>query len=118
MDIQSVVNELREEIRRIENAINALIGLGSVSAPRRPGRPPIASGITTAPRKRTMSASARKKIAAAQRARWAKQKAEAAPKKIPSSKKVPIRKGMSPAARKKMSAMMRERWAAKKAVSK
>jgi len=32
-------------------------------------------------KKRTMSAAARKKIAAAQKARWARQKAETAPKK-------------------------------------
>jgi len=114
MDIRSLVTELREEIRRIENAINALIGLGSVSAPHHRGRLPKSQAAQLVPRKRKMSAAARKRIAAAQRARWAKQKAESTPKKAPSAKKVPVRKGMSPAARKKLSAMMKARWAARK----
>jgi len=62
-----------------------------------------------------MSASARAKIAAAQRARWAKQKGTAAPKKaVPAQKRASGRKPMSPAMRKKLSAMMKARWAARK----
>jgi hypothetical protein len=56
-----------------------------------------------------MSASARAKIAAAQRARWAKQKGKSAPKKGAG------RKPMSAAMRKKLSAMMKARWAQRKA---
>ncbi len=50
---------------------------GSEPAPRRrPGRPPNAAGPKTGAvkRKRTMSAEARAKIAAAQRLRWARQR--------------------------------------------
>jgi hypothetical protein len=108
MDIQSVLTQLRQEASRIENAIAALVGLESTS-PRR-GRPPkVSQGGRAAGRKRrTMSAAARAKIAAAQRARWAKQKGTAAPKKAGG------RGPMSAAARKKLSRMMKARWAAKK----
>ncbi len=62
-----------------------------------------------------MSASARAKIATAQRARWAKQKGKTLPKKVePHQKKTAGRKPMSAAMRKKLSAMMKARWAARK----
>jgi len=62
-----------------------------------------------------MSASARAKISAAQKARWAKQKGKSAPTKAASpAKKAPARKPMSAAARKKLSALAKARWAAAK----
>jgi hypothetical protein len=62
-----------------------------------------------------MSAAARAKIAAAQRARWAKQKGQSPAKQTKTaSKKASGRKGMSPAARKRLSALMKARWAARK----
>ncbi len=108
MDIQSIVAQLRAEASRIEHAIAALVGLSS--QPARRGRPPkVNHAVKAGSRKRrTMSASARAKIAAAQRARWAKQKEKAAPKKATG------RKPMSAAMRKKLSAMMKARWAARK----
>jgi hypothetical protein len=115
MDIESIVAQLRQELERIEYAIAALVELGP-AAPRR-GRPPKKSQVVqvTGQKRRTMSASARAKIAAAQRARWAKQKSASAPKKAaPAQKKAAGRKPMSPAMRKKLSAMMKARWAARK----
>jgi hypothetical protein len=115
MNIQDVLAQLRDEVIRIERAIAALVGLGSPS-PRR-GRPPKASQPVraTKPKRRTMSASARAKIAAAQRARWAKQKGGAAPVRgSVAQKKASGRKPMSAAMRKKLSAMMKARWAARK----
>jgi hypothetical protein len=114
MDIQTVVAELRAEVSRIEQAIAALVGLGQTA--RRRGRPPKASqAVQPSGRKRRMSAAAHAKIAAAQRARWAKQKGEAAPKKATvAEKKRAGRKPMSLAQRKKLSAMMKARWAAGK----
>jgi hypothetical protein len=116
MDIQSVVEELRREVRSIEAAITALVGLGQ-TAPRR-GRPPKSAQATTgtpkAKGRRRMSAAARAKIAAAQRARWAKQKGQSPAKQTKSvAKKASGRKGMSPAARKRLSEMMKARWAAR-----
>jgi hypothetical protein len=115
MDIQSIVAQLRQELERIEYAIAALVGLGP-AAPRR-GRPPKTSQAvpSTAPKRRKMSASARAKIAAAQRARWAKQKGQAGPKKATvAKKKAAGRKPMSAAMRKILSALMKARWAARK----
>ena len=112
MDIQGIVTQLRQEVSRIEQAIAALVGLGS--QPARRGRPPKASpGVATGRKRRTMSASARAKMAAAQRARWAKQKGKAAPKKT-AQKKTAGRKPMSPAMRRKLSALMKARWASRK----
>ena len=113
MDTTNIVAQLRQELNRIDQAIAALEGLGQ-AAPRR-GRPPkLNQALLVVERKRhRMSASARARIAAAQRARWAKQKGESAPKKA-TAKKRAGRKPMSPAMRKKLSAMMKARWAAKK----
>lgn len=115
MDIQGIVTQLRQEMSRIEQAIAALVGLGS--QPARRGRPPKVSQAKSASgrKRRTMSASARAKISAAQRARWAKQKGKAAPKKAePHRKKSTGRKPMSAAMRKKLSSLMKARWAAQK----
>jgi hypothetical protein len=105
MDIKQIVSALTAELNRINQAIAALEG----SSPRL-GRPPKSSMG-----KRTMSASARARISAAQKARWAKQKGTSAPKKASApAKKVTARKPMSPAARKKLSALAKARWAAAK----
>jgi|SRR6185437_3499411 len=60
---------------------------------------------------RTMSASARARIAAAQRARWAKVKGSSAGKSTGGAG----RRKMSPAARAKIAAAARARWAKAKA---
>ena len=62
---------------------------------------------------RTMSASAKRKIAASQKGRWAKLRRAKSmrPPLNPAAKK----KTMSPAARAKLSAKMKRYWAAKKA---
>ena len=117
MDIQGIVARLRQEAGRIENAIAALMGLGSQPARRGPGRPAGSKDATAAskPKRHTMSASARAKISAAQTARWTKQKGKQAPKKAAApAKKATARKPMSPAARKKLSALAKARWAAAK----
>jgi hypothetical protein len=110
MNLEEILNELRQQSDRIANAISAL--LGQSSPHRGPGRPAGSKNATAArkPKRRIMSASARAKISAAQKARWAKQKKSkgAAPK---NSKP---HRTMSPAARKKLSALMKARWAAQK----
>jgi hypothetical protein len=80
MNIAEVVGQLRAERDRLDAAIQALEGIGGgTSAPgERRGRPP---GNTNKPtgiavvKRRTMSADARKRIAAAMRKRWAAVKA-------------------------------------------
>ena len=116
MDIQDIVTQLRQEASRIENAIAALVGLGSQPAHR--GRPPkLSQAVPAGNRKRRrMSAAARARIGAAKKAWWAKQKGKAAgPKKAaPVSKKSAARRPMSASMRKKLSAMMKARWAERK----
>lgn len=114
MDVQSIVAQLREEVSRIEQAIAALVGMGS--QPARRGRPPKSGQAKAAGgKRRAMSAAARARIGAAKKAWWAKQQGKPGPKKVtPVSKKSTGRKPMSAAMRKKLSAMMKARWAARK----
>jgi hypothetical protein len=75
MNVNDILQQLREERQRIDSAISALQGIDSATSVGtvRRGRP---AGTTTGtqPRRRRMSAAARAKIAAAARARWARQK--------------------------------------------
>ena len=62
MSLESITQEIREEIAKLSQALHLLEGGGNhtAKAARGPGR------------KRRLSAAGRKRIAAAQRARWAK----------------------------------------------
>ena len=103
--MQSVVSELQQERRRLEGELRrittALAAFGNVYMH---GSQPKAAVATR--KKRTISAAGRKRIAAAQRARWAKIKGQ----KVVS---ISSRKGrtMSPAARKRIVAAQKARWA-------
>ena len=97
---------LREQIETLQEKLDALLGGSSTSAPKKKlGRP---KG------KRTMSAAGRAKIAAAQKARWAKINGKASSAKAVSAKATPKKKVMSPEAKAKIAAAMKARWAAKK----
>lgn len=76
---------LQEKIEDMQQELAALLG-SSGSAPAKRGRKPAAAAGEDKPAKRKsgISAAGRKRIAAAQKARWAKAKAEAdAPEKKP-----------------------------------
>ena len=98
--MQSVISELQKERKRLEDELHrvtaALTAFGNVYL--HGGRPTRKRG--------TISVAGRKRIAAAQRARWAK---------IKGHKVVSISsrkgKGMSPAARKRIVAAQKARWA-------
>jgi hypothetical protein len=98
--MQSVVSELQKERKRLEDELHrvaaALTAFGNVYM----------RGSRPTPKKRTISAAGRKRIAAAQRARWAKIKGH----KVVS---ISSRKGrtMSPVARKRIAAAQKARWA-------
>jgi hypothetical protein len=87
---------LRRKMDFLEKQLGRLIGsvLPSVSTPRT---------------RRKMSAAARARIAAAQRARWARVK-KGQPVSRPSKKKG----GLTAAGRRKLSQLMKERWAARR----
>jgi hypothetical protein len=67
MEIDKVLAAIDEEIQRLEQARGLLSGLTGKRGGRR-------APLSLRPKKRTLSAEARAKIAAAQRARWAKAK--------------------------------------------
>jgi hypothetical protein len=70
MDTSQILTAIDEEIARLEQAKSLLTG--STTKPT-PGRKP-ASAAPASAKKRTMSAAGRARIAAAQKARWAKAK--------------------------------------------
>jgi hypothetical protein len=74
--IQSVVQQLQKERARLENELHgvtaALTTFGKVFLRGSKGS---RRGAVAAPKKRMISAAGRKRIAAAQRARWAKVRA-------------------------------------------
>jgi truncated hemoglobin YjbI len=92
---------IKEQIDELNKKLHALLGgpVRSEAAPKR---------------KRTMSASAKKKIAATQKARWANlRRAKSSTDAIKPAAKAK-KKRMSPAARAKLSAKLKAYWAAKK----
>ena len=94
--------QLKDQVEELQNELAKLIGGGSITPAK------------TAKPKRTMSRAARAKIAAAQRARWAKQKGSK-----PSAKPAPKKKRkMSAAARARISAAAKARWVKAKAAGK
>jgi hypothetical protein len=73
MDVHSMLEELHEELQRLDEAIAVLQRIASGQSPRR-GRPPkwMTAESGGAPKlKRVMSPEARKKIAEAAKKRWA-----------------------------------------------
>ena len=73
MDIRSIIAEIDAEIGRLQQA-KFLLG-GEVTPKKGRGRPPktlLATSDSAKPQRRTMSAAGKARIAAAQKARWAK----------------------------------------------
>jgi len=99
--LSSIVAELRVErtnlVNQLQHVDAALAVLGKLDG----------GSNYTEPR-RTMSASARRRISLAQKARWAKRSAKAAGP-------VPVKRTMSAAARRKIAAAQRAMWAKVKA---
>jgi len=90
MDIHSILAELRSEKDRLEEAILTIERLAASSLGKRRGRPPkwmaiakadvapsLASKTLSPKKRRRFSAATRKKMAEAQRKRWASRKATA-----------------------------------------
>lgn len=92
---------IKEEIDVLHNELRSILG-----ASAKPGAESKNQG--------TMSASVKKKIAAAQKARWAKLKGAKAATPLTKPATKAKKKSMSPAARAKLSAKLKAFWAAKK----
>ena len=72
MITSEIVQAIDQEIAKLQQ-VRTLLQETATIAKRGPGRPPKAlSAVAPVKRKRTLSAEARAKIAAAQKARWAK----------------------------------------------
>jgi len=97
---------IREKIEQLEKELTLILDGGEIPVP-----------FVRAPKqRRKMSASARRKIAAAQTARWARVKGI---KATNGDKPVKVkRRKMSPAARAKIAAVAKARWAKAKAAGK
>jgi hypothetical protein len=89
--------DLKDKISKLEKQLSAILGSANTSAP------------SSTTKKSKMSAAARAKIAAAQKARWAKVKKSVAK---PVAKK---KSGISAAGRAKIAAAAKARWAKAKA---
>jgi hypothetical protein len=100
---------IAEQIEKLQTELASLFG----GSPSVVSVPQAAAVSPTKKRgKRTMSPEAREKIAAAQRARWAKAKGSASPAKVA---KAPRKtRGLTPEGRAKLAAAMKARWAARK----
>jgi len=96
-DFAAVLKELQQERDRLDQAIRVL---GSL-ARRSNG----SGSLGKRPRRRPLSLAARRKIAAAQRARWARMRS------VTSEKAYVGKRVMSIAARRKIAAAQRARWA-------
>ena len=103
---------IAEQIEALQAQLASLVGgsssIGSV--------PMFASTAVAKTGKRTMSPEARERIAAAQRARWAKSKGTStAVAKGPAAKPAKKKGGLSPEGRAKIVAALKARWAKKRA---
>ena len=94
--------QIKQQIETLESQLSSLLS----------GAPTIRRQGTRMGGRRTMSASARARIAAAQRARWAKAKGTSSSNGNAPGKR---RKKMSAAGRAAIAAAQRARWARKKA---
>jgi hypothetical protein len=102
-DLEAVLQQLREERARAQSELSRLDQAISVLGA------PSGSGAKPSRGRRTMSADARKRIAEAQRRRWAKVKGQ---------KAKPGTRTLSPAARRRIAAAQKARWAKFRAAKK
>jgi hypothetical protein len=109
-NLAGVIQQLRKErdqaARTLERLNAALAALNGSAYGKKTGH------------RRHLSAAARARIAAAQRARWAKVRANGGQQKKQNVVAMPKKKTMSAAARKKIAAAQRARWAKVKAAQK
>ena len=113
--------DLKEKISALENELGQLLGSPSQTAAVHPAA--VQPGAAPAPKKKgVMSAAGRARIAAAQKARWAKVKgAQPAAKTVTAVQAAPPAKKkftMSAAAKAKISAAAKARWAKVRAAKK
>ena len=109
--LQQLRAERREaqlHVEKLDQAISLLTSLNGSGTSRTTNQP---TGIISAPT-RIISAVSRRRMAQAQRARWAKARKESQPVATAKpSVPAPVKRTMSAAARRKIGAFQRARWA-------
>jgi hypothetical protein len=109
--------DLQEKIDGLQGQLNSILGGGEIPTPA-PGESPVTTEAIEAPtngrrKKRKVSAEARARMAASQRARWAATRGEAVPEETPATEaeKPKKKRNISDAGRKAMSLAGKRRWA-------
>ena len=106
MNTNSILNDLKAELNRLNQAIAALeILSGAATATPVPA----AKAARKQTRKRGLTPAGRRRLSAMMKARWAARRKQVAK---PASKKTRGRRTMSAAARKRISEATKKRWAA------
>jgi len=104
--------EAQSQVQKLDKAIAVIESLNGAGTSRQANQP---TGITSGPT-HIISAASRRKMAQAQRARWARAKKASQPIAIAkTTTPTHVKRTMSPAARKKIAAFQRARWAKLKA---
>jgi hypothetical protein len=111
MNTTKIMNELRTERKRIDQAIAALESLDGTAT----ATTPAAKAAPKRGGRRRMSAAGRKHISEAAKARWAARRKQAGK---PATNKTGARKPMSAATKKRLSLLAKRRWAAQKKAAK
>ena len=111
-DLVNVLNQLREERKQAQSQIQKLNG-AIIALEGIVGRSNSTSSRNVVSGKRGVSLAARRRMARAQRARWAKVKsqADASQSRATAPKPTPVKRTMSAASRRKIAAAQRARWA-------
>ena len=103
--------QIAEQIERLESELSSLLrDTGSTQV----SPTPRSSAAGKGGKRRTMSPEARERIAAAQRARWAKTKGTSAAAPASGGKPKKRKGGISAEGRARLAAAMKARWAARK----
>jgi hypothetical protein len=109
-NFDNALRELREkrshaqvEIDKLDQIISGIESLNGTGA---------AVPTKTALPKHTLSASARRRISLAQKARWANLRKNSKPTLVAKTGSAPAKRTMSPSARRKIAAAQKARWAA------
>jgi hypothetical protein len=115
-NLNNALQELRAErkqaqlqVEKLDTAISVIESLNGGGTSRQANQP---TGITSAPT-RIISAAARRRMARAQRARWARAKKESQPVLVGAAKTTgaaPVKRTLSAAARRKIAAFQKARW--------
>jgi hypothetical protein len=115
-NLSGIMQQLKKERDRVERELSGLNAAIAAFVNVYSGKSKPAQGR----KRRKMSVAARRKVAAAQRARWAKVRKESQPAAVGATKagSAPVKRTLSASARRKLAAAQRARWAKLRAAQK